>query len=282
MGSCGNSSSGESTFTIDGQPPVTVSVVEMEGRLHFTVTVDTDGGTTADLRGIFFDIANPDLVAGLRVSGSDVTDSAFALDDVSNLGGGCNMKGEADPFDAGIEIGTQGIGKDDVQSTTFVLSHESMDLSVDLISGQAFGIRLTSVGSVDGSRDGSLKLTGTAEAVASEPDGEPPVAVADELLLSYNAYEQLIGSVDLLANDSDADGDNADLIVTAINGNAIAPGEHVFLDWFAMVRLEEDGRTVTYTHFEGEPVSFGYTVADATCATAEGEVDVAFAWAMIG
>ncbi len=48
-------------------------------------------------------------------------------------------------YDVGVEIGTQGIGMDDIQHTEFIVSGVTLD---DFKSGQEFGIRLTSVGPV--------------------------------------------------------------------------------------------------------------------------------------
>ena len=81
----------------------------------------------------------------------------------STSGGGSNLQGGGSPCpcDLGIEIGSPGLGHgDDYQSVTFTLSHASLDLDVSLFQGQSFGVRATSVGDVDGSREGSSKLIG--------------------------------------------------------------------------------------------------------------------------
>jgi len=261
------------TFVVEGEPSVTVTVTEMNGQLEFSLTVNDSDGTIGDLRGMFFDVGDDSLLDGLSVSGEDVSDSAFDAGDVSNLGGGCNMKGEADPFDAGIEIGSQGMSRDDIQSTTFTLAHDSMDLSLDMILGQAFGIRLTSVGTEDDGREGSLKLVGTAE--PSSDVNEAPVAVEDGVQLSFDDNDDITGSINVVANDYDPDNDNADLMVTEINGVAIVPGDEVEVSWNATVALAEDGQTITYYFYgEGEPSGFTYTVADIEGLTDTGAVEV--------
>ncbi|MCP5365047.1 MAG: hypothetical protein H6905_07470 [Hyphomicrobiales bacterium] len=261
------------TFVIEGEPSVTVTVTEMDGQLEFALTVNEADGAIGDLRGLFFHVADPNILEGLSVSGDDVTDSAFGADGISNLGNGCTMKGEADPFDAGIEIGSQGMSKDDIQSTSFTLAHDSLDLSLDMIMGQEFGIRMTSVGSEDDGREGSLKLVGTAE--PSSDVNEAPVAVDDGLQLAYDINDDITGSVNVVANDYDPDNDNADLMVTEINGIAVAPGDEVEISWNAAAVLGEDGQTITYFYYgEGAPSGFTYTIADIEGLTDTGAVDV--------
>jgi PEP-CTERM motif len=124
------------------------------------VTVEMTGGI-GDIRGVFFDIdLDPTLLAGLSAIGSDVTSTAFG--DVLNLGHGSNLNGGGTPCPCnfGVEIGTPGMGKDDLQSTSFTLAHDTQMLSLSLFFGQDVGLRLTSVGLEGGSRDGSAKLSG--------------------------------------------------------------------------------------------------------------------------
>ncbi len=136
------------------------------GGLVFTIEVDESTGQTADLRGLFFDLNNddPEFLSTLSVSGADITDQAFEQDSVVNLGNGDNVNGsvvnETGLFDAGVEIGTQGISKDDIQCTTFTLSSSLCDLTLDMIANVDTALRCTSSGDVDGSRNGSLKLVG--------------------------------------------------------------------------------------------------------------------------
>jgi hypothetical protein len=59
-----------------------------------------------------------------------------------------------------VQIGTSGIGRDEIRSTSFVLSHPDMPLSLSLFLEQQIGVRLTSVGVDEYHRDGSSKLGG--------------------------------------------------------------------------------------------------------------------------
>ena len=74
----------------------------------------------------------------------------------NNLRGG----GSPCPCDVGVQIGTSGMGRDDVQSTSFVLSHPDAALGLSLFYEQDIGVRLTSVGEEDFGREGSSKLGG--------------------------------------------------------------------------------------------------------------------------
>jgi hypothetical protein len=131
------------------------------GNLVITLSVD-DGGYIGDLRGLFFQVADESLLAGLEASGSEVTSSVFSANNVINLGRGSNLNGGGTPCfcDIGIEFGSPGIGEDDLQSITFTLSHVSATLDISLLAAQAFGVRVTSVGDATGSRDLSSKLVG--------------------------------------------------------------------------------------------------------------------------
>ena len=150
-----------SSFTGD---PLSVSVtIDDEadpGSLVITLSVD-GSESTADLRGFFAHVADESLLAGLSVSGASVGNATFAANEVINLRRGNNLNGGGSlcPCDLGLEIGSPGIGSDDIQSVTFTLSHSTESLSTSFLSGQAFGVRATSVGTY-GSREGSSKLVG--------------------------------------------------------------------------------------------------------------------------
>ena len=161
------------TFELTGDLTVQVTVTETaDGGLQFDLAV-LDGALIGDLQGLFFDLADDSLVSGLSVVGNEITDDQFRVDSVTNLGQGVNVNGEIvneyGAFDAGVQIGTQGISRDDIQNTSFTLYHDSQDLTLADVSLQDFAVRLTSVGEEDGSRDGSLKIGGVS---GEEPDGE--------------------------------------------------------------------------------------------------------------
>lgn len=157
-------------FLISGEPGALVTVTEtIDGRLDFRVQItdvianDTDRPDTADLRGVFFHVSNESVLAGLSISGANVTNYAVKANGVMQVQGDVTMSGEVGkavgPFDIGIEFGTSGIGKDDIKETTFTLA-SSAPLSLDLVLQQHFGLRLTSVSDNGQGRTLSLKLAG--------------------------------------------------------------------------------------------------------------------------
>ena len=134
------------------------------GNVRITVAV-VPGVNTGDLRGLWLDISDDTLFSGLSViNGPDITQAVFgpagAVDDLGN-GANLNGGGTPAPFDMGFEIGGPGIGGgDDFQSTTFTLTHNSIELDNSLFAFQDLGVRVTCVGPL-GDREGSSKLGGT-------------------------------------------------------------------------------------------------------------------------
>lgn len=101
-----------------------------------------------------------------------------------------------------------------------------------------------------------------------DPLSDTPVAVADEA----TTPEDTPKVIDLLANDTDADGDK--LTITHINGQPIAVGGSVELPGKGTVTLNVDGK-VTFTpapNYHGD-ASFKYTVTDGETPV-EGDVKV--------
>lgn len=156
---------------------VTVDDAAEVGKL--VVTLEVVGGNIGDLRGFFVHISDESLLtsSGFQVSGVNVSDFQASPNGIIKVGGGNTLQGGGSPCpcDIGIEFGSPGIGKDDLQSVSFTLSHTDADLDVSLFAEQDFGIRATSVGSLKkdkGGRDGSSKLSGTFPVVP-----EPSTAV---------------------------------------------------------------------------------------------------------
>lgn len=187
-----------STFT--GDPATArITLSDEVGGGDIEVTVEVVNGTIADLRGLFFNI-DESFVDGLSVVGDDVTDSQFAVNNVSNLGGGVNMNGTQTDFDGGVEIGTSGIGRDDISSTTFILSHDTDDLTLDLFENQDFGVRLTSVGA---NRNGSSKLVGNVGDINFPPDAvDDATSTNEDTPVSGNVLDGSDGGLD---TDPDSD-----------------------------------------------------------------------------
>ena len=101
-----------------------------------------------------------------------------------------------------------------------------------------------------------------------DPLSDTPVAVADEA----TTPEDTLAVIDLLANDTDADGDT--LTITHINGQPIAVGGSVELPGKGTVTLRSDGK-VDFTpapNYHGD-ASFKYTVTDGETPV-EGDVKV--------
>ena len=238
------------TFTGPGDLEAEVIAQELDGDLVISVAVLTEGGDIGDIRGLFFDVADESLLSGLEATGADVTRDRFRADRVDTLGKGANIKGavvkELGKFDGGVRIGTPGAGKDDVRATTFILSHVTEDLTLDLLSGQDMGLRLTSVGADGGHRGGSLKLGGVAEfdpapvaldtaTVTVEIVGEnvAPVAVGNDYIVAEDAASAAIGNVifdmggDVGAADSDFEGDALAVKHLIVNGEVFAAGEAI-------------------------------------------------------
>ena len=158
--------------------PATVNIIleEVGNDVKFNFEV-TD--TLADITGVFFDFNNI-----LNLNSNDMSVSGNYVGDLktntSNLGGGVNLNGggPSNPgsFDFGVKIGTNGIGTDDIQATSFILSHATEALTLDMFKEQKFAVRLQSVGS---SREGSSKLTGISPIKVIRPSDSKPVGVPE-------------------------------------------------------------------------------------------------------
>jgi hypothetical protein len=181
----------EISFELAGDVTLNVTISELlDGTLRFDLAVDTDTGMIGDLNGLFFDLSDATLLDGLTITGDDVTgviydeNSVTKVDNYNNLNG--EIVKEAGRFDAGVQFGTQGIAQDDIQQTSFVLSHDSQSLSLDLFLAMDFGARLTSTGEIDGARDGSVKLGGKAP---EEPPVTGPENIANDDSMSVTSAE---------------------------------------------------------------------------------------------
>ncbi|MBI4780041.1 MAG: hypothetical protein HY785_01825 [Oscillatoriophycideae cyanobacterium NC_groundwater_1537_Pr4_S-0.65um_50_18] len=197
------------SLTIDTQPftgsPASTKITLDDQGGSGKVLFKADVAGIADLRGLFFNVSDDSLLAGLQISGLQYLDAAgktisvadqkisysFGAGSVVSVGGNSNTMqggGGSHVFDAGVEIGKEGIGKgDDFRSAWFTLSlsdsflassagakfQKGLDLSY--FSNQDFGVRLMSVGA---DREGSSKLAGTSPTlppISSTPVTPPPV-----------------------------------------------------------------------------------------------------------
>ena len=155
---------------------VLVTLSEEGGDIRVTATVTLG---IADLRAVYLNIGDNSLLSGLSVTGDDVTDYEFAAHGVIDMGQGANLNGGGTPCpcDIGVEIGTPGIGKDDFQTTTFLL-HGLTPLSLSDFTDQLVGVRITSVGPDADSRGGSAKLVGTFTDTVPVPEPSPAILTA--------------------------------------------------------------------------------------------------------
>lgn len=138
------------------------------GTENVTFSIDVEEPTIADIIGFFFDLdadfANLEISA---VTGTEANGVSIMLDDLNltinpaggltDLGGGINLNGTGESFQAGVSFGTNGIGgrggnKLDVRSVEFTLSSTN---GSNIEIGDNFGLRLGSVGA---DREGSSKL----------------------------------------------------------------------------------------------------------------------------
>ncbi|MBL0422373.1 VCBS domain-containing protein, partial [Ramlibacter sp. AW1] len=253
------------TSTEKGTTPVVqVTITEQaDGTLLFQVT--QLAGMVGDFRGLFFDVANESLIGTMKILSctSTVTEFQQGDDKIVDLGGGANMHGltgDNGGYDAGLEIGTSGLGKDDVRSFSFLLDSSLRNLTLADFSEVAFGARITSVGmdaNLDGtfetSRSGSSKTGETTFRVISPAD-DTACATEDASAIGNVLYNDGASALDVLTVTGWSGG---------VLGSAIAiPGLNG-----ATVRLNADGSyTIDATDANslaaGQKVShtFTYTV----------------------
>jgi len=198
------------TFIIEGDVDTLVTITEEpDGTLRFDIEV-LGSALLGDLRALFFDLQGLTADDTLSVSSAtgfegDVTDQSFDEGSVDTLGRGANIKGSVSKkygdFDVGIEFGTSGIAGDDIQSTSFILSSSTIDLSLNMLDLSDFGIRYTSVGVAGAKRNNSVKI------------GDQSNGVADNDALGVD--ENTVDSVDLLANDTNGATNTVTAVVDA-------------------------------------------------------------------
>ncbi len=106
--------------------------------IEVTVVSQNDGPGNSNqqgLRGVFFNLENNSLLEGLSISGEGVSGETFGAGSVNNVTGGASIAPRA--FDAGIAVSGG-------ESVTFVITHESETLTLDMFAGEDFGVRTQS------------------------------------------------------------------------------------------------------------------------------------------
>lgn len=243
-------------FTLPGNPGVLVTATEVDGTIVFKVDVLDTTTSTGDLRALFFDI-NEVKLGGMTVTGGDglITESRVQANKVLDLGDGATLAGKVkQPFDVGIEFGTPGGKKDDINfEVTFTLSNTAGDLTLDDIAFQRFGAKLDSVGGPGGVRNGATKLLTTAPAAPDAVDDVIQMwedGAADTSSPSKSPTDVILYVLD---NDTDADIGQV-LTITSIHEQPA----------FGTVTIAADNRSLIYTpqlDYSGT-VTFEYCVSD--------------------
>ena len=241
-------------FTLEsGGLTLIVTVTEFGNALKFDIKIADDSAKVGDLRGLFFNLDVADGADLFVLSGDDVTDSKFGDRNVDDLGGGVNVRGPGGGYDVGVEFGTSGIGKDDVQETSFILANANGALTLDDLDDNAVAARLTSVGYEGSCRNDSLKIVGeTGDLDCDVFEANTPPEPADD---AAGVCAGAATTIDLLANDVDPDAelgpeDDYGLTIAAVYTvtgaqyfTDLAPGEWITLDSGARVQLV-DGELV--------------------------------------
>jgi len=152
---------------------INVYAEQVGNDVKFTVSVVSG---VADLRGFFLDVAGSG--AGHGASGSQVTKVKTGDNCITDLGYGVNMNGTGEAFDVGVALGTSGIGKDDIRSSTITVTGISLNELQDL----SFGIRATSVGAC---RQDSVKLVGEFDVGATHCNNNFPMLQDDIATVTF-------------------------------------------------------------------------------------------------
>ena len=265
------------TFTIPsgGAGPATqVYVEEQAGNLVFTVDLLDTLAMTGDLRGLFFHM-NEAAISGLSVVGLDptISETRVAANSVIDLGNGANMRGAVPSgFDIGVEFGDAGIGKGklDVNGPVSFTLDGVIDLTLDDLTHMLFGARVTSVGAPGTARLNSTKGLVVAPAAPNAHDDAYVIFEDGQSGLNDPSTTPEGVRFDVLANDTDADGDK--LTITDVHG--ALHGTVQIVDGPDADLLPGDA--VLYTPFEdySGSDSFEYCISDNRGGTDFAQVNV--------
>lgn len=284
-----------------------------DGTLSFVVEVDESTGTTGDMRAIYFNNAENSYLSGLSIAvdesdgdagtTSDTTD-VFLDQDIDRMkwvgSRDTNVNGEVikendGAFDTGIEFGSQGMSADDVQRMEFTLSADQ-DLTIDSFDWTTIGLRVTSVGDVDGSRNGSLKLAGEETTPPDEPStvvAENDFGIGDGAEVQNGGISPAEGPGGLLdwrTNDFDPEGDTFQLTtLSGAGGTSSSTADALgWFDWVdgdmgGEIRLNALTGIVEVRDIDGDfaglsdtavQTSISYEITDSTGATDTATVTV--------
>lgn len=167
--------------TVDDGHGLLINVYAEQTDTSVNMTVKVMEGL-ADLRGFYMDVG--DSTQGVSVD----CDGAYKIGDESVTAVGTrdnNMNGTGEKFDLGMQIGTAGMGRDDISQASFSLQ----GVSLQDLDGLTFGVRATSVGE---DRADAVKLVGEFD--IPEPPAEP---AADPVVppVAGNSFPQLANDI---------------------------------------------------------------------------------------
>lgn len=168
--------------TVDDGHGLLINVYAEQTDTSVNMTVKVMEGL-ADLRGFYMDVG--DSTQGVTVD----CDGAYKIGDESVTAVGArdnNMNGTGEKFDLGMQIGTAGMGRDDISEASFSLQ----GVSLQDLDGLTFGVRATSVGE---DRADAVKLVGEFDIPEppAEPAAEPPVVPP----VAANSFPQLANDI---------------------------------------------------------------------------------------
>jgi hypothetical protein len=143
-------------------------------RFHVQVTPHVPSGNIGDITGVFFDLSPLVALTNITmVTGASPT--GFA-NNTNDLGGGVNLTGGGSNnpglFDVGLKF--PGFSFDDTQEIEFTIDRTDLDLvSLSLTDFGKVGLRLQSVGTINGAREGSSKMADLVGDYIPNPQGVP-------------------------------------------------------------------------------------------------------------
>jgi hypothetical protein len=183
--------------TVDDGHGLLVNVYADETDTSVNMTVKVMEGV-ADLRGFYMDVGDStqgvcvDYDGACKIGNESVTSVGFRDN---------NMNGTGEKFDLGVQLGTPGIGRDDISQASFTLE----GVSLENLDGLTFGVRATSVGE---DRADAVKLLGVFD-IPEPPPAEPP---AEPTPAGGNNFPQVAGDITSIVlfyntNSGDMNGD---------------------------------------------------------------------------
>jgi hypothetical protein len=176
------------------------------------------------------------------------------------------------------------MAEDDIQSTSFTLSHDTQELSLNNFLAQDFAVRLTSVGEIDGSRADSVKIGGTAPDAPTSVDDPVSIAVDNSISVYQDEGFNLTEAPDVLDGpylsvlDDDITGEEAySGLVTAANGSEFADSIIVSGSNGGLLKVSENGNVDfsangEFDHLSGTDTAltqFTYTIEGGSMATVD-------------